>query len=492
MAASAIGRRSGLGRKTLTVLEGESLFNDATALVALRVALAATAGSITVLEAGRELVVAAVGGVAVGLAVGWLLNVVRQRVHDSLTDTALSLVAPFAAFLPAEELHASGVVAVVVAGLLVAHRAPLYQDPRARLVGTSTWSMIQFLLEGAVFALIGLQLRHILGDLDASAGELVLSVAVVLAVVILVRPLWVFGTTYLLRLNPSPEGGTPGWRPLAVVSWAGLRGVVSLAAALALPLDMPRRGLLLGLTVAVILGTLGVQGFTLPAVIRKLGIRPPDPRLDDLQVANALESAVNGALDRLGDLVADERTPEPIIDRLRRGAELRTWIAWERLGDAEAGEPPTAMYRRLRREMILAERQELVRLRDAGQLDDELLRRVQQELDLEDALLDTDEEADRPEDAMAQLVPERLRLCDHLRSATDPEPPDVQGCEECLALGWEWVHLRQCTTCGHVGCCDSSRGHHARVHYESDHHPVMRSVEPGESWRWCFVDNQLG
>jgi CPA1 family monovalent cation:H+ antiporter len=420
-----------------------------------------------------------------------VLSLVRHHVHDTLTDSALSLIAPFAAFIPAEEIHASGVIAVVVTALILAYRSPLDQDPRARLVEGATWDTLQFVLEGVVFALIGLQLRDVLQSLDTSAGELIAATAVVLALVLLVRPAWIFGSSWIAwKLRRRQE---PPWRPMAVVSWAGMRGVVSLAAALSLPLDIPRRGLLVFLTFIVIVGTLGLQGLSLPWVIRKLGIQPPDPRRDILQQAHAVEEAVNAAVERLHELDAIEGAPPAVVQRLEHLGELRTFITWERLGDAASATPPTATYRRLRREMILAERRVLVARRDAGELDEEVLRRVQRELDLEEALLDAaEDEQFEPGGMLEELIPTSPTTCRHLDGATDlPRPAHIE-CEECAVLGWDWVHLRQCLDCGHVGCCDSSRGRHADAHHQHTSHPVMRSAEPGEAWRWCYIDRIVG
>jgi monovalent cation/hydrogen antiporter len=496
VATSAVARRSGLDRRTLTVLEGESLFNDATALVALQVALAAVAGEFGALPAVGRFVVVGVGGLAIGAAVGVVLSWVRRQVHDTLTDSAVSLVAPFAAFIPAELLDMSGVVAVVVTGLILAHRSPVDQDPQARLVDGAVWSTVQFVLEGTVFALIGLELRSIVTETSWDASDLALSSLVVLGVVVLVRPAWIFGTTYLARVAPWRTSGTPPLSQLAVVSWAGMRGVVSLAAALSLPLAIERRGLLLMLTVVVIVGTLVVQGLTLPWVIRRLGIEPPDPRLDTLQRARAQELAGDAALARLHQLEPIERPPREVVEALERKVELGRYMVWERLADDQAT-TPTRAYRRLRSEMIRAEREVLVQLRDDGELDDHLLRAVQQQLDLEDALLL--QAFDEPDDRRGQLddlIPAAPSTCDHLAAAAARRPtslsPDGAGCEECVRLGWEWVHLRQCVACGHIGCCDSSRGRHAAAHYQTIGHPVMRSAEPGEAWRWCYIDRVLG
>jgi CPA1 family monovalent cation:H+ antiporter len=493
VATTAVARRSGLDRRTLTVLEGESLFNDATSLVALQVALAAIAGEFGPAAAVGEFLVVGLGGLAVGGAVGIALSWIRRRIHDTLTDSAVSLVAPFAAFIPAEELHVSGVVAVVVAGLVLAYRSPADQDPQARLVDGAVWGSVQFVLEGTVFALIGLQLRSIVTETSWDPSELVLASLVVLGAVVLIRPAWVFGTSYLGRIAPWRSAGTPPLNQLAVVSWAGMRGVVSLAAALSLPLAIERRGLLLVLTVVVILGTLVVQGLTLPWVIRRAGIEPPDPRLDTLQRARAQELAGEAALDRLHELAADLHPPQEVVEALERKVELGRFMVWERLADDQAT-TPTRLYRQLRTEMIRAEREVLLTMRDSGDLDDHLLREVQQLLDLEDALLlQAIDDPDERRGSLDELIPQAPSSCDHLIAApTAVASANGRACAECVRLGWEWVHLRQCLACGHVGCCDSSRGRHASGHFEAIGHPVMRSVEPGEAWRWCYLDRVLG
>lgn len=407
VAATAVARRSGLGRRALTVLEGESLFNDATSLVSLRVAIAAGAGAVGVATAAGELLVASVGGIAVGLVVGWVLVRVRRHVADAVTGTALSLVAPFIAFIPAELVDASGVIAVVVAGLLMAHHAPLDQPPRARLVETSTWDTIQFLLEGTVFALIGLELRDAVGTVADSPLELVVASGAVLAAVVLVRPAWIFGVAGLVRLTRWRDRAPKDRRQLAALSWAGMRGVVSLAAALSLPADVPRRELLILVTVVVILGTLGAQGLSLPWFIRRVGVRPVDPRVDDYQRATAQEQASTAALARLDELAASTEISPAAMERLRRMAELRARVAWERLDD-ERGEGSDVTYRRARREMITAERQVLVGLRDRGELDDEVLRQVQLELDLEEALLFADPRGDAGLQPPTRMIDELL------------------------------------------------------------------------------------
>jgi CPA1 family monovalent cation:H+ antiporter len=494
VAASAVARRTGLDRASLTVLEGESLFNDATALVALSVAVGAATGETeTFGGAVVEFIVVAAGGLVVGAVVAAILSLLRRHIHDTLTDSAMSLVAPFAAFIPAEELHVSGVLAVVTTGLILAHRSPRDQDPPARLVEGAVWSTIQFVLEGVVFLLIGLQLRWIVGDVESDLTELFVASIVVLGLVVLVRPAWIFLLAYGARVAPWRSGANPSMGQLAVVSWAGMRGVVSLAAALSLPLTLGRRDLLLFLTVVIIVGTLAGQGLTLPWVIRRFEVEPPDPRLAALQRAKAQERATAAALERLDETAEEEDTPPEVVEMLRKFAELRTSIAWEALAARDAG-TPTATFRRLRAEMIEAERETLVSLRDAGELDDEVLREVQQQLDLEYSIMAQAEHTGPEHEGMLEdLIPVLTTPCEHLESAPHDLPvPDHLACPDCVALGWSWVHLRQCLTCGRLGCCDSSRGHHARAHFAGTGHPVMRSVEPGEAWRWCYLDHRVG
>src|SRR6266536_618004 len=320
VSATAVARRTGLPRRIVTVLEGESLLNDATALVAYRVAVAAAvSGVFSPAELSWRFALASVGGAVVGLAVALAVDWLRRRIDDPIIDNTMSLVAPFAAYLPAE------------------------------VVG--------------------------------------------------VRFVWMFPVAYGTRLLArSREDTAPrSWREPLVVSWAGMRGVVSLAAAFALPLTVrsgapfPQRDLLLFLTFVIIGVTLVGQGVTMPALIRRLAIPGPDPTTDALQEASAQQQAASAALERLEALLRSERVPPGVAEQLQQRAEGRTLAAWERLGSpstgAEGFPTPSAAYRRLRREMLAAEREVLVRLRDNGRLDEEVQRRIQWELDLEEATL---------------------------------------------------------------------------------------------------------
>src|SRR6266542_3361354 len=308
----------------------------------------------------------------------------------------MSLVAPCAAYLPAEVIGASGVLAVVVTGLYLGYQAPVTMTAASRLVSKSVWKVVEFLLQGTVFTLIGLQLREVLAGLRGYDPAVVVVAALA---VVGVRFVWMFPVAYGTRLLArSREDTAPrSWREPLVVSWAGMRGVVSLAAAFALPLTVrsgapfPQRDLLLFLTFVIIGVTLVGQGVTMPALIRRLAIPGPDPTTDALQEASAQQQAASAALERLEALLRSERVPPGVAEQLRQRAEGRTLAAWERLGSpstgAEGFPTPSAAYRRLRREMLAAEREVLVRLRDNGRLDEEVQRRIQWELDLEEATL---------------------------------------------------------------------------------------------------------
>ena len=397
VAAVAVGRRLGLPRRIMTVLGGESLINDATALTAYRVAVAAAVGTgLSVLEGVGVFVLAAVGGVAVGFVIGWCVHRVRLWLGDSLMESAVGLVVPFTAYLVAEEVGASGVLAVVVAGLYLGHRAP-EAGFATRLQDRAVWSAADAVLESFVFALIGLQVRSVLSAIEStgsSVGQLTLIGVALVAVMVLARAVWVFATTYvrgaLFSAARRREARVP-WQYPTVVTWAGMRGVVSLAAAAALPTDFPGRETVQFLAFVVTVGTLLLHGLTLPWMIRQLLGPGNEDREDSVAEAAAQQAAAQAAVRRL-DEIADAGTPQEVADRLRSWAEHRSHGAWERLGrsPAEAGESPTAAFRRLRREMLAAERSTFVRYRDQGRIDDVVLRRVLRELDLEEALLSRD------------------------------------------------------------------------------------------------------
>jgi len=395
VAATAIARRMGVRRRLVTVLEGESLVNDATALVAYRVAVAAAAGGTFVAwQAGLRFVVGAAGGVAIGLVVGWLAAEVRRRLDDPPVEITLSLVTGYAAYLPAERLGASAVLAAVTAGIYVGWRAPELASAATRLLGFSFWDVLVYLLNAVLFILVGLQLHPILSGLTGhSAAALLGQAALVAAVVIAIRLAWQFTTPYLIRAldrRPSQAARRVGPRERLVVGWSGMRGAVSLAAALALPLGgaFPQRDLVVFLTFAVIFATLVVQGLTLPWLIRRLGVR--DDGSEEREERGARLAAAEAALLRLDELADAEWTRDDTVERLRGAYDYRRRRLKSRAGKIEDDgyEDRSLAYQRLLRELLEAQRQAIIRLRNQGVISNDVMHRIERELDLEDSRLE--------------------------------------------------------------------------------------------------------
>lgn len=399
VSATAIGRRLGLPKRIMTLLGGESLLNDATALTAYRVALAVAVGTgATVLGGLRTFAVAAVVGIAVGLAVGFVVARLRRRLDDPVLESAIGLVVPFLTYLAAEQVEGSGVLAVVVAGLYLGSRSSR-ATYATRLQDDAVWKASDVILESFVFLLIGLQLPAVLQGLEGrSIGSLVVASALTLATVVVVRMLWVFPATYLPRLLPRVRAReqAPSVGGVFVVAWAGMRGVVSLAAAFAIPLTttsgtaFPGREEILLLTFVVVVGTLLLHGLTLPWVIRRLGVGSAgEQHADAVAAAAAQQAAGEAALARLQEITGSGAVHDKAAAVLTAWTQRRSNAAWERLGrdDAEAGESPAATFRRLRREMLTAERAVFIAHRDAGRIDDDVLRAALHDLDLEEAVL---------------------------------------------------------------------------------------------------------
>jgi CPA1 family monovalent cation:H+ antiporter len=396
VAAVTIGRKLGMPRRAMTVLAGESLFNDATALTALRVAVAATVGTGFTLWAGiGEFLLTGAGGAVLGLVFGWALRQVRRRLGDPRLESAFGLVVPFAAYALAEEVHTSGVLAVVVTGLYLGHHASEARYA-TRLQDQAVWQAADTVLESVVFALIGLQLTTVLRGVSGQLGTLVVAATAVLVTVVVARVVWIFPLTYLPQvLFARRRSGEPPlpWQIPAVISWAGIRGVVTLAAAFSLPehtesgAPFPGRSELIFVAFFVTIGTLLLHGLTLAWVIRKLGLQSTDSYDDTLAEAEAITAATRAGLERLKTLT--EGAPSHVIEKLRTHAEHRSDTVWERLDHphTDPGEPPSEIYRRLRREMLVAERDTLVSLRNEGRIDDEVLASALRELDLEEATL---------------------------------------------------------------------------------------------------------
>ncbi len=399
VAATSIFQRLGVPRRAVAILEGESLINDATALVAYRFAVvAALTGAFSIAEAAVEFVVVAIGGIVVGLVVGWLVRAATSRVNDPVFSTVISFLAPVAAYLPAETLGVSGVLAAVVGGVVLGRAASTGFSSEVRIASQSAWSVLLFLINGFVFILIGLQLPAALEGLEGrSATELVVLAVAVSATVIVARIAWVFPATILPRWASAglrERDPSPPLRNIFLVSWAGMRGVVSLAAALALPLTLPsgepfaERHLLIFLTFAVILATLVGQGLTLPLLIKWLEIAP-DGGLER-EEAHARLYLAEAAVERIGRI--ERRWPDHVelIERLRSDYRHRAehLDAVKRAAPESDAERELIEHREIRQSITEAEREALLRLHDTGAVSDEVFRRIERDLDLEELRMD--------------------------------------------------------------------------------------------------------
>jgi CPA1 family monovalent cation:H+ antiporter len=435
-------------------------------------------------------------GLLVFVSIGW----VRKHVTDPVADTSVSIVTPFIAYVAAEELHGSGVLAVVIAGLLLGHKSPVLQTAPSRIAERLNWQTFSFLLENAVFLLIGLQASWIIREVGDSALDtrtiVVVCLAVLVAVVVL-RMMWVFPARYLLIRPREADGHRPPWTFTFVVGWAGMRGVVTLAAAFAIPLEAPHREVLLLVALVVTAGTLLLHGLTLPWVVRVLRVPSPDPREDALARAELLQQATQAGLARLEEIEpeADEGLDSSVHDILRSRLEQRDFAAWERLGEVQPdGETPSERYARLRLDMLQAERARVLEWRGRLKSPAHVVEDVLAALDIEESMLDRRVErrqqlVDLNEGRITGRVAD---FCDDLRDAGTRPVPEDRRCVDCVREGTSWVHLRLCLQCGHLGCCDSSPRRHASGHFHETGHPVVRSAEPGEDWRWCFVHEYVG
>ncbi|MEU9250930.1 Na+/H+ antiporter [Streptomyces sp. NPDC048270] len=393
VAATAIARKLGLPNRITTILQGESLVNDATAITAYKVALAAAVGVSAGWAGGiAEFLLASVGGIGVGLLLMVPIHQLRKRLKEPLLQNTLSLLIPFVAYAAAERLHASGVLAVVVVALYLGHRN-WQVDFATRLQEEAVWKVVAFVLESVVFALIGLQLPVVLKGLGEYEGAAAAGYAVlVFLAVVASRFLWVFPATFMPRwMSERIRTREPDtdWKAPVVVGWAGMRGVVSLAIAFSVPMSVPHRNLILFLTFTTVIGTLVVQGLTLPPLIKVLRLPARDLQAETLAEAQAQSEASRAADERLTELLQspENQLPPPLADRLRTVLERRRNAVWERLGEVNpvTGESADEIYRRLAREMIEAEREVFVSLRDRRRIDDEMLRGLLRRLDLEEA-----------------------------------------------------------------------------------------------------------
>jgi len=397
VAATAIASRSGAPRRIVTVLEGESLVNDATALVAYKVALAAVlTGTFSLFDATGSFVWQSVAGVGIGIAVGAAVAEVRRVIEDAPTEITISLITPYFAYLPAEALGVSAVLAAVTSGIWLGWRAPRLITSATRIQLYSVWEVLTFVLNAALFLLVGLQLPGIVERIsdDYSGGELAVWAAVVAGAVIVIRFLWVFPATYLPRRlsrslrerDPVPPAGA-----IVVLAWVGMRGAVSLAAALALPAaspELPARDLIVFLVYGVILVSLLLEGATLGPMIRVLGLHD-DGRLDRIEVKARIKAA-KAAITRIDELIGEDWVREESATRLRAFHEFRIRRFRARFDDDDDGaiDDRSVAYQHLQRSVLEAQREEVIRLRDGRFINDEVLRRIEHDLDLEDARLE--------------------------------------------------------------------------------------------------------
>jgi CPA1 family monovalent cation:H+ antiporter len=401
IAATAIAEHLKIPRRIVTILEGESLVNDATALVAYRFAVVAVAtGSFSLARAGGQFVLVCGGGILAGLFIGWLAAQFHRRVNDAPIEITVSLLTPFTAYLLAERFGVSGVLAVVTAGLYLGRRMPELLTFKTRLQGGPVWEMVEFLLNGFVFILIGLQLPEVLKALSGDSIPVVRLIWYALLIsfaVIFIRLLWVFPAAYLPRLmfkKSFKHEPLPRWQHVSIVAWTGMRGVVSLAAALALPLTIqngsrfPGRDLILFLTFTVILFTLIVQGLSLPPLIQWLGVK--DDGAMEKEEHEARLTANRAVMARLAEITERDSTKDEALKRLR--VEYEDHVRQLEGAQPESAGTPLRLfsseYERLSHEALLQERRTIMDLRNRDVISDEVLRRIQRDIDLAEARLE--------------------------------------------------------------------------------------------------------
>ena len=400
LAGAAIMRRLGVPRRPVSAVEAEGLFNDATALVAYRVAVVAVVdGSFSLGDAVLRFVVSVIGGIAIGLAVGWIVAFIRARTQDAQVSITISLLSGYAAFIPADQLGVSGVLAAVTTGIYMGLRGPSIIPPRTRLQGLYVWEILDFLLNAALFVLVGLQLRTVVdGITGRPAGDVVGYALAISGVVVGARLVWLNTMPYVIRAldrRPAQRLRRVGWRMRALIAWSGMRGAVSLAAALALPLEtdagtpFPDRDLIIFLTFAVIFATLVAQGLTLPALIRAL--RVTSDGTEQQEELRARLEATKAALAQIDALAEEDWTREETIERMRGMYEYRQRRFKAQAGkiDDDVGYEDRALaYQQMVQSVLAAQRARLVALRNEGVISNEVMNRVVREFDLEESRLE--------------------------------------------------------------------------------------------------------
>jgi len=396
VAPLAIARRLGLPRRILVVLEGEGLANDATALILYRFAVAAIAtGAFSFAQATGTFAAIVVGEIIWGIAVGWLSLRLRRLAREPRAEIVLSLITPYLAFLVPEELGGSGVLATVSTGLYVSWNGPLLIPSATRLQGIFFWDLLIYVIEGLVFLLTGLQARVLIEKASTSSlRDIAFAILLTTAIVVAARFIWVFPATYMPRwLSPSlrRRDPQPPWQQVFVLGFTGVRGVVSLAAALAIPLTIasgepfPHRDLILFITFGVIVLTLVGLGLTLPLVIRWLDVakhRVDERRREHEAELNARNGAMDAGLRALEDFARENQLPDPVAAVLKARDDTRRQLNRR---DPDDGSDHAALAATLRLKLIAAEREYIHLLLREGKITDESRRRIERDLDLEEA-----------------------------------------------------------------------------------------------------------
>src|ERR671933_672351 len=398
LAAATIMRRLEVPRRMVSAIEGEGLFNDATALVAYKVAVAAVVeGSFSLTDAGLKFVLGAAGGVAIGLAVGWIVTEIRKRTTDAQVSITISLLTGYAAFVPADAIGASGILATVTAGIFMGIRGPQILPARIRLQGYFVWDILEFIINAILFVLIGLQLRAVVDGLSGySASTLGGYALAVTGVVVGARLVWFFTVPYLIRTidrRPAQRARRVGARWRLVMAWSGMRGAVSLAVALALPFTtdaggFPKRDLIVFLTFAVIFFTLVVQGLSLPALIRGLGVSDGGAEADEEVRARLV--ATKAAIEQIDALAGEDWTRDETGEQIRALYEYRKRRFAARAGKIEDDgyEDRSLAYQHMVQLVLGAQREALLQMRSDGELSNEVMNRILRELDLEESRLE--------------------------------------------------------------------------------------------------------
>jgi Na+/H+ antiporter len=399
LAATEIGRRLGVPRRPLAIIEGESLVNDGTALVLFKFTVAAVVtGSFSLLHASALFVWTVLGGIGIGLVIGHLIRLLRRRLDNPPLEVMIAFLTGYFAFLPASAAGASGVLAVVTAGVYMGWHTPELTTVETRLQGRAFWSIFTFIMNALLFGLVGLQLQPILDRLSGfSTAQLIGYAVAVSGVVIATRAIWVIPLTYLPRLLFSSirrRDPYPPWQQPAFVCWTGMRGAVTLAAALAIPLTTDAgtrfagRDLIVFLAFCVVFATLVLQGLSMPLMIRALGLE--DDGLNVREESKARIHAADAAIARLEELLEDGTVRTDTAERLRAAYEFRQRRFRARFDDGDDGdiEERSLQYQRARRELLEAERRAIVALRNEGRIAEEVMHTLQRDLDLEDSRLD--------------------------------------------------------------------------------------------------------